>query len=158
MQASAHGLALYALPSVPLLEILDVSNPLKPALRCTLGPAQGGRFDQSPTQLMFWVGNKLGSADLTSGRVVQTAQLPAVAWGGSFSRDGSEFAYRTGDDTNAGLTTHLFSGGRDHILYTQEPLGGHGVGEPSTFSRLEFSPDSDRTPKTDPPSVRVPRF
>jgi hypothetical protein len=49
---ATHGLALYELfTTPPILEVLDVSNPLKAVLLCLLSPAQGGSFDQAPTRL-----------------------------------------------------------------------------------------------------------
>jgi len=78
---ATHGLALYSLPiSPPMLEVLDISNPLKPALLCTLGPAQGGRFDQVHKRLLFFIGDQMGMADLASGNVLQTQRLPVPAW------------------------------------------------------------------------------
>ncbi len=142
--SATHGLALYALSTKPpMLEILDVSNPLKPALLCLLGPAQGGRFTQTSNQLVFWIGDQLGSADLGSGSVMQTAQLPLPAIEGAFSRDGSLFAYRATEDPAGTLGTHLDSGGYDRTLYTQGPIGGHGGPPPGSgpVDQLEFSPD-----------------
>jgi hypothetical protein len=67
---ATHGLALYELATIPpILEVLDVSNPLRPALLCLLSPAQGGSFDQAANEVVFWIGDQLGSADLSSGRV-----------------------------------------------------------------------------------------
>jgi hypothetical protein len=129
----AHSMAIYRLPITPsLVEILDVSNPLKPSLACTLSPAAGARF-LSATRVIFWVGDALGTADLISGRVTLTARLPAVAGTGAFSADGNEFAYRAFDNAG-GMSTHL---------YVQEPIGGHGGPGPSfgPFDQLEFSPD-----------------
>jgi hypothetical protein len=140
---AAHGLALYALTiSPPMLEILDVSNPSRPALLCLLSPAQGGRFVQA-TEVVFWMGDQLGSADLSSGKVVPTARLPLPAFEGAFSRDGSTFAYRATEDAAGTLGTHLDSGGYDRTLYTQEPIGGHGGPPPDSgpVDQLEFSPD-----------------
>jgi hypothetical protein len=125
----------------PVLEILDVSNPVKPSLACTLSPAQGARF-LSGTKVAFWVGDELGSADLVSGTVLRTTHLPAVAGTGTFSADGTKFAYRV-FDAAGGMSTHLYAAGSDRTLYTQEPLGGHGGPGPSfgPFDQLEFSPD-----------------
>src|SRR5258708_8845338 len=73
---ATHGLALYEYAGASVLGILDVSDPLKPTLLCWLSGASGGRFDQAPNEIVFWIGNKLGAADLTSGNVVQTDTLP----------------------------------------------------------------------------------
>jgi hypothetical protein len=125
-----------------MLEVLDISNPLKPALLCTLGPAQGGRFDQVHKQLLFFIGDQMGMADLASGNVVQTQRLPVPAFGGAFSRDGTMFAYRSNDAAGS-ISTHLNSGGYDRTLYTQEATGGHGGPAPGQgpVNELEFSPD-----------------
>lgn len=120
-----------------------MSNPLKPALLCLLGPAQGGRFDQAPTQLSFWIGDQLGSADLTSGKVVETVRLPLLAFEGAFSRDGATFAYRAAEDAAGTVGTHLDGGGYDRTLHTEGPIGGHGGLAPGQGpgDQLEFSPD-----------------
>jgi hypothetical protein len=123
---------------------LDVSDPLKPNLLCWLSGASGGRFTPSGTQIAFWNGNKLGTADLASGKVVQTDTLPAMPYEGFFSPDGAQFAYRVGDDTNAGLTTHLYrrADHRDLALYFQAPIGGHGGPPYGPQDQLTFSPDN----------------
>src|SRR5450759_1320240 len=74
---ATHGLALFEYASSSVLGVLDVSNPLKPVLLCWLSGAQGGRFNQSATQIVFWIGDKLGTAHLRSGKVVQTGTLKA---------------------------------------------------------------------------------
>jgi len=138
----ATALAIYrSATTPPSVEMLDVSDPLKPYLACTLSPAYGARF-LSDTKLAFWVGDQLGTADLSSGAITQTAHLPASAGTGAFSADGTEFAYRSYDDAGA-MTTHLFVNGSDRTLYVQGPLGGHGGPGPSfgPFDQLEFSPD-----------------
>lgn len=141
---ATHGLALFEYSSTSVLGILDVSDPLKPTLLCWLSPAQGGRFDQSPTQIVFWIGNTLGAADLSSGKVVQTDTLPTTPWEGTFSSDAAEFAYRVGDDTNTGLSTHLYrrANHRDIRLYSQDPIGGHGGSPLGPLDQLLFSPDN----------------
>jgi hypothetical protein len=141
---ATHGLALYEYAGTSVLGILDVSDPLKPTLLCWLSGASGGRFDQSPTQIVFWMGNKLGTGDLTSGKVVQTDTLPAVAAEGSFSSDSAEFAYRTGDDGVTGMSLHLYRRGdhRDLRLYSQDPIGGHGLPPYGPLDQLLFSPDN----------------
>jgi hypothetical protein len=138
-------MALYlfaANSSTPVLEVLNTSNPQKPALMCTLIPAQGGRF-QSSTQLLFWVGNALGTADLASGKTVQTGRLPAVPSEGVYSSDGRQFAYRVGTD-QGGLSTHLYQFGADpadRTLYEEEPIGGHGGVPFGPYDQLQFSAD-----------------
>jgi hypothetical protein len=141
---ATHGLVLFAYYNTAVLAIVDVSNPLKPTLLCTLSPAQGGRFDQSPTRIVFWIGDKLGAADLATGKVVQTDVLPTAPTEGFFSSDGSQFAYRVGDDTNAGMSLHLYrrADHRDLKLYSQDPLGGHGGPPYGPLDQLVFSPDN----------------
>lgn len=156
-----HGLALFELSSVPLIEVLDVSNPLRPHLLCTLGPARGGRF-LSATTIAFWIDDMLGTADLVSGRVFETSRLRAVAWFGSFSRDGSKFAYRSGSDTDTGMTLHLHTGAGDRVIYAQEPIGGHGGPGWGPVNQLAFSPDGSELldyylfrPGTGPDALQV---
>jgi hypothetical protein len=141
---ATHGLALFEYFGTSVLGILDVSNPLKPTLLCWLSGASGGRFNQAPNQIVFWVGNTLGAVDLTSGKVVQTDTLPATPTEGSFSSDGAEFAYRVGDSTNSGLSTHLYrrANHRDITLYSQDPIGGHGTSPNGPLDQLIFSPDN----------------
>ena len=140
--SSARALALVHsyLQEEPVV-ILDVSNPLKPVVACTLSQAQGGRF-LSATKIAFWSGDKLGIADVSAGTVVQTAQLPLAPASGAFSADGSEFAYRVRDGADA-VSAHLYIAGNDRTLYTQEPMGGHGGQrlELGPLDILKFSPD-----------------
>jgi hypothetical protein len=126
-----------------MLEVLDVSNQLKPALLCLLSPAQGGRFDQAPNQVVFWIGDHLGSADLSSGKVVQTARLPMPAYEGVYSPDGATFAYRAVADAEGSISTRIDGGGYDRELYLQASIGGHGGPPPGVgpFDQLEFSAD-----------------
>lgn|GEM_PF-1965276 len=141
---ATHGLALYELATTPpILEVLDVSNPLKPALLCLLSPAQGGNFGQAPNQVVFWIGDQLGSADLSSGKVVQTARLPAPAFEGVYSRDGTTFAYRAAIDPAGSISTRIDGAGYDRELYLQPPIGGHGGPPPGRgpFDQLAFSAD-----------------
>jgi hypothetical protein len=141
---ATHGLALYEYGDAKVLVILDVSVPLKPTLLCWLSGASGGRFDQSPNQIVFWTGNKLGAADLTSGKVVQTDTLPNVPSEGFFSGDGAQFAYRTGDNSVTRLSLHLYrlANHRDITLYSQDPIGGHGGSPLGPLDQLLFSPDN----------------
>lgn len=160
----ASALALYQVATTPqFIEMLDVSNPLKPALACRLDPVSGARF-LSATKLAFWIGDKLGTADLSSGTpVTQTARLATSAGAGAFSADGTKFAYRTYDDAGA-ATAHLYVNGSDRTLYVQQPLGGHGGPGPSfgPFNQLEFSPDGSLLldymtfrPQSGPPNLMV---
>jgi hypothetical protein len=141
---ATHGLALFEYADSSVLGVLDVANPLKPVLLCWLSGAKGGRFNQSATQVVFWIGDKLGAADLASGKVVQTDTLPAAPSEGFFSGDGMQFAYRVGDNTNVGLSTHLYRRGdhRDLTLYSQAPIGGHGGAPFGPLDQLAFSPDN----------------
>lgn len=141
---ATHSLVLFAYYQTAVLAVVDVSKPRAPTLLCTLSPAQGGRFDQSANELVFWVGDKLGAADLTTGKVVQTDVLPAVPSEGFFSSDGAQFAYRVGDNTVTGTSTHLYRRGdhRDLTLYSQDPLGGHGGPPYGPLDQLVFSPDN----------------
>ncbi len=138
----ASALAIYRFAVTdPFVELMDVSNPLKPYFACTLSPAYGAHF-LSATKLAFWIGDQLGTADLGTGAITQTARLPAIAGNGAFSADGTKFAYRSYDDAGA-ITAHLYANGSDRALYVQEPMGGHGGPGPSfgPFDQLEFSPD-----------------
>ena len=123
----------------PELVVIDAVNPVRPVQECTLSPAAGGRFIAG-TRIAFWVGNSLRVADIGTGAVAVTATLPAYPTDGAFSRDGSLFAYRVGDDTN-GLSTHLFIAGRDRTLVTRAGIGGHGGPPYGPLSQLEFSAD-----------------
>jgi hypothetical protein len=165
---ATHDLALYALATTPpILEVLDVSNPLKPALLCLLSPAQGGSFDQAPNQVVFWIGDQLGTADLSSGKVVRTERLPAPAFVGVFSRDGTTFAYRTSIDAAGSISTRIDGAGYDRELYLQAPIGGHGGPPPGRgpFDQLEFSADGQELldfnefrPASGPANFRVYRI
>jgi len=141
---ATHGLALYELATTPpILEVLDVSIPLRPTLLCLLSPAQGGSFDQAPNEVVFWIGDQLGSADLSSGQVVLTARLPVPAFRVVYSHDGATFAYRASVDAAGSISTRIDGAGYDRELYLQAPLGGHGGPPPGVgpFDQLEFSPD-----------------
>ena len=120
------------------LSIIDVANPLKPRPLCTLAQADGGRFT-SPTTISFWSGKSLGSADLRTGSVSSAEKLAGRPWIGAFSRDGSAFAYRLGNDQ--GWSTHLYAGGRDRTLITVGPVGGHGGPPYGPTEQLQFSAD-----------------
>jgi hypothetical protein len=160
----AKALAIYRYPSTPsVVELLDVSNPLKPYLACTLSPATGAHF-LSDTKLAFWIGDQLGIVDLSSGTpITMTARLGARADTGAFNNDGTKFAYRSYDDAG-GVSLHLFSAGSDRTLYVQQPMGGHGGPGPSAgpFDQLAFSPDGSLLldyllfrPPSGPPNLGV---
>jgi hypothetical protein len=140
----ATALAIYRYATSPpfFVELLDVSNPLKPSLACTLMPASGARI-LSATKLAFWTGDQLGIADLSSGNpIVQTARLAATAGTGAFTADGTKFAYRSHDDAGR-MSLHLMVAGSDRTLYVSEPMGGHGGPGPSVgpTDNLQFSAD-----------------
>jgi hypothetical protein len=121
----ATALAIYQYSTTPpFVELLDVSNPVKPYLACTPSPALGAHI-LSDTKLAFWVGDELGTADLASRAVTRTARLVASAGTGAFSADGTKFAYRHWDDAGS-MSLHLYVGGSDKALYVREPIGGHG--------------------------------
>jgi hypothetical protein len=123
----------------PELILLDAANPASPVQDCTIIPASGGRFITA-TSIAFWLGDSLRTADIGLSRVVTTATLPAVPTEGAFSRDGSRFAYRVGDDTD-GLSDHLFVAGHDITLVSRPGIGGHGGPPYGPLSQLEFSAD-----------------
>jgi hypothetical protein len=160
----ARALAIYRYLSIPaVIELLDVSNPLKPYLACTLTPADGAHL-LSDTKLAFWSGDQLGTVDLSSGTpITMTARLAARVGTGAFSNDGKKFAYRFYADTGA-VSLHLYSAGVDRTLYVQEPMGGHG-GPGQTFGpidQLAFSPDGSLLldylifrPPSGPPTLNV---
>ena len=160
----ARALAIYRYPSIPaVIELLDVSDPLKPYLACTLAPADGAHL-LSDTKLAFWIGDQLGTVDLSSGTpITMTTHLAARAGTGAFSSDGKKFAYRSYADTGA-VSFHVFSAGTDRTLYVQEPMGGHG-GPGQTFGPIDqvaFSPDGSLLldylifrPQSGPPTLNV---
>ena len=148
--AAAQALALFYVYTTQQsdLNVVDVSDPTKPVLLCTLGPAQGGRF-LSASKIAFWSGNTLDAADLVSGDVVQTLELPAAATIGAVSADGTEVAYRVLDHAG-GYTAHLYIGGSsglgssiDRTLYDQQAIDGfEGVRQDlGPLGQLQFSPD-----------------
>jgi Tol biopolymer transport system component len=138
----ATALAIYQNSTTPpFVELLDVSNPQKPYLACTLSPAFGAHL-LSDTKLAFWVGDELGTADLASGAIRRTGRVAARGGTAAFSTDGTKFAYRHWDDAGS-MSLHLYVGGSDKTLYVREPMGGHGGPGPSfgPFDQLVFSPD-----------------
>jgi hypothetical protein len=138
----ATALAIYQYSTAPpFVELLDVSNPVKPYLACTLSPALGAHI-LSDTKLAFWAGDELGMADLASGAVTLTARLAASVGTGALSPDSTKFAYRHWDELG-GMSLHLYSAGSDRTLYVREPIGGHGGPGVSfgPFDQLAFSAD-----------------
>jgi len=138
----ATALAIYQFATTPsFVEMLDVSNPLKPSIVCRMTSAAGAHL-LSNTRLAFWIGKELGTADLASGAITRTARLAAVAGKGAYSPDGTKFAYRSYDEAGA-MTTHLVVAGADRALYVQEPVGGHGGPGASfgPYDQLVFSAD-----------------
>ena len=160
--AKALAIYKYAMTS-PFVELLDMSNPLKPNLACTLMPANGAHI-LSDTKVAFWNGDQLGTADLSSSTpITWTARLSGPADTGAFNNDGTKFAYRTYDAAGA-VRLHVFSAGSDLTLYVQQPIGGHGGPGPSAgpFDQLAFSPDGSLLldymlfrPPSGPPNLRV---
>lgn len=130
-RAHQHGgevprlLLLQANFQTPESTVVDVSDPLKPIPLCTLRPSSGGRFT-SATTIAFWFEQHLGTADLASGAVAWTADLPVTVGPGAaaLSADGSAFAYTIDSDT--GTSTHLYVGRTNRTLFTEPMLGGHG--------------------------------
>lgn len=162
---TAHGLILFELgtSSPPALEVVDVRNPAGPVVDCTITAAEMGQFAGSSARIRFLSGDELWTADLTTQTVHETAQLPELATEGTFSADSSKFAYRFVDSTGT-MTTRIFSGGHDQVLYEQPPIGGHGgppVGQ-GPFDQLAFSPDGSLLldymmfrPSADIPNLQV---
>ncbi len=136
----SHSLALIEYAGTSVLGVLDVSNPTYPTLLCWIRYADGGAFVQSPNQVLFWSGAALESIDLSSLKVSQTGRLAATPIELAYSPDGTVVAYRSTDGAGA-ITTHLESGGVDHVLYVQQPIGGHGGAPGGPTDQLEFSAD-----------------
>ena len=137
-----HALVLFELATAtpPILEVADASDPVKPSLLCTLIPAQGGRFDQSSTRLLFWSGATIASADLNSRTVTPIGRLPLTPSELTFGPGGQWIAYRVFDSAG-GMTLHLFAAGHDQAVYSQAPLGGHSGPPYGPYDQLRFSPD-----------------
>lgn len=124
------------------LLVLDTVDPIHPIKDCALRPAAGGRLI-SATRIAFWLGASLRAADLVTGSVTTSGQLPAIPSNAAFSSDGSEVAYQVGDDTNTGVSTHLFIAGTDRTLLTRAPIGGHGGPPWGPVNQLEFSAEGN---------------
>jgi hypothetical protein len=135
-----HSLTLIEYTKSSVLGLLDVADPLHPKLVCWLRGVDGGAFDQSPTELIFWSGQNLGAVDLTSKKVVRVARLAAPPFDVTTSPDGRAIAYRTIDAAGA-ISTHVYSSGVDQVLHTQQPVGGHGGPQWGPVDVLRFSAD-----------------
>lgn len=128
--------------SPPLLEVLDTTDPLKPRLLCTLIPADGGEFGRSSHEVVFWLRNELGLADLAAGTITTIGKVPPGASIGTYSRSRGDVVYTVPGEAD-GFTRHLLqSSGPDRTLYTQQPIGGHGGPPCGPYSQHQFSPDS----------------
>ena len=94
-----------------------------------------------PDRLLDWQQAGNPRPDVGQGR--QTDTLSNVPIEGSFSSDGAQFAYRTGDDSVAGTTLQLYRRGdhADLTLYSQLPIG-HGGLPFGPVDQLLFSPDN----------------
>lgn len=122
----------------PSLIVLDVANPLHPALACVLSNASGGGRFISGTKFVFWNATFVGTADLQTGNISWTRAFlnpPAVV---SFSPDGANWAYMTFDDSGA-QQTHLVIAGKDKVVLSRAPIGGHGGVPWGPVNQLEFS-------------------
>jgi hypothetical protein len=136
---TARALALYAYN--PVLDVLDVTNPVQPKLLCFIPNASGGRF-LSATTVALWNASTAEVMDLTTSKVLRSQKLSAAPYEGTFTADTAVFAYRvaTSDGTE---TMHLLdmTSGSDRLLYTQAPMGGHGGVPGGPRYQLRFSPD-----------------
>ena len=127
--------------SPSLLEVLDVTDPLKPRLMCTLSPADGGEFGGSSHVVVFWSGNTIGSADLAARTIALVGEVPQGSFVGAYNQAQREAAY-TEPGEGDGFTRHLVQlGGQDRTLYVQQPIGGHGGPTCGPYGQLQFSPD-----------------
>ena len=127
--------------SPSLLEVVDVTDPLKPRLMCTLIPANGGEFGGSSHVVVFWSGNTIGSADLAAGTIALVGEVPQGSVVGAYNQARHEVAYTEPGEAD-GFTRHLVQlGGQDRTLYVQQPIGGHGGPPCGPYGQLQFSPD-----------------
>jgi hypothetical protein len=122
--------------SISGLYVIDVVDPLHPVQVCQLLSATSGRFI-SGTKIMFWYSMFVGTADLQTGSLNWSRAWVNEPTEVVFSPDGSSWAYREGDST--GVRTHLVVGGKDQVLVTRAPLGGHGVPPYGPLDQLAFS-------------------
>jgi len=160
---TARALALYAYN--PVLDVLDVSNPVQPKLLCFIPNASGGRFLSAST-VALWNASTAEVMDITTSKVLRFQKLSAPPYEGAFTADAALFAYRvaTSDGTE---TMHLLdmTSGRDRLLYTQAPMGGHGGGPGGPTHQLRFSPDGKELldfdifrPQSGPASLQIFRL
>lgn len=143
--STARDMVLNLFPSTgssgAVLEVLDVTDPLKPRLMCTLIPADGGEFGASSHEVFFWSGNMIGSADLAAGTIAAVGEVPQGSTVGAYDRTHRQVAYTVPGDGD-GFTRHLLVlGGQDRTLYVQQPIGGHGGPPCGPYGQLQFSPD-----------------
>ena len=118
------------------LYVLDVADPLHPVQTCLLINASSGRFI-SATKLAFWYSTFVGIADLDTGDLNWSRAFLNEPAAVVFSPDGSKWAYREGDDS--GERTHLVIGGKDQVVLTRGPVGGHGGVPWGPVVQLAFS-------------------
>ena len=118
------------------LIVLDVLDPLHPVPACVLGNVTSGRFI-SATKIAFWYSTFVGTADLQTGSLNWSRAFLNPPAGLAFSPDGANWAYREGDAS--GVRTHLVIGGKDQVVVTRGPVGGHGVPPWGPVDQLVFS-------------------
>lgn len=136
---TARALALYTYN--PVLDVLDVTNPVQPKLLCFIPSASGGRF-LSATTVALWNASTAEVMDITASKVLRSQKLSAAPYEGAFTADGALFAYRVASSDGT-ETMHLLdmTSGSDRLLYTQAPMGGHGGVPGGPTYQLRFSPD-----------------
>ena len=135
----ADPLVLMSGSASPLssLIVLDVKDPLHPTLACVLSNANGGRFI-SGTKIVFWYSTFVGTADLETGGLVWNRAFLNPPAAVSFNSDGTNWAWIEDDGTGA-RKTHLVVGGKDQVVLSRAPIGGHGGVPWGPVSQLEFS-------------------
>jgi hypothetical protein len=137
--STARALALYAYN--PVLDVLDVTDPVQPKLVCFIPNASAGRF-LSATTVALWNASTAEVMDITTSKVLRSQKLSGPPYEGTFTADAAVFAYRVA--TSDGIETmHLLdmTSGSDRLLYTQAPMGGHGGMPGGPTYQLLFSPD-----------------
>ena len=142
-----------------VLFVIDVADPLHPIPFCQLVNVTSGRF-VSATKIVFWYSTFVGTADLQTGSLNWSRAWVNEPMTVTFSPDGSNWAYREGDAS--GVRTHLVVGGKDTVLVTRAPLGGHGVPPYGPMDQLAFSATGQYlltyqffVPAGDPPNFMV---
>ena len=119
------------------LYVLDVADPLRPIKVCELMNASGGRFI-SGTKIVFWYSTFVGTVDLQTGSVSWNRAFPNEPGAVAFSADGANWAYWEADASGA-ASTHLVVGGKDQVVLSRAPIGGHGGVPWGPISQLAFS-------------------